>query len=102
MQPEAIFRNHSEIRALRWMRENVSRSQVTFSAYQTGGIIPALANTPVFIGHRYETIAFEQKAALVELFFGTNTDDAWRRNLLNDHRIKYVWWGAEERRLGNY
>jgi hypothetical protein len=101
-QPSAFFRSTSEIEAVGWLRDHAANSDVTLAAYWTGAIIPAWAGSAVFVGQRYETIEFADKLNKVEQFFGNQVDDAWRRDLLSDYHVTYVWWGPRERGLGNF
>ncbi len=101
-QSSAFFRSASEIEAVDWLRDHAAQSDVTLAAYWTGAIIPARAGSAVFVGQRYETIHFEDKMNRVEQFFGSTVDDVWRRDLLNDYHVTYVWWGPRERSLGEF
>ena len=35
-------------------------------------------------------------------FFDATTDDDWRRQLLAQYNVDYVFWGPAERRLGKF
>jgi hypothetical protein len=101
-QPDAFFRSRDEIAAVDWLGAHASRDDVVLSTYWTGSFIPARAGNRVFVGQRYETVDFENKVAAVEKFFSAGSDDAWRRDLLAQYRIAYVFYGARERDLGAF
>ncbi len=102
VQTEAFFRTHAEVQAVDWLRAHVSKSDVVLADYWTAGLIPARAGTAVFVGQRYETIGFDQKLEQVALFYGNSVNDGWRCDLLNRYRVRYVWWGPREQRLGAF
>ena len=39
---------------------------------------------------------------MVHRFFASETGDAWRRELLDEYSVAYVFYGPRERELGSY
>ncbi len=101
-QPDAFFRSRDEIAAVDWLRDNTPRDSIVLGAYWTGSFIPARAGNRVFVGQRYETVRFDEKQRASESFFDVTTSDAWRRDLLAQYHIAYVFYGARERDLGKF
>ncbi|MEM7333472.1 MAG: hypothetical protein AAF490_15390 [Chloroflexota bacterium] len=94
-QPAPLFRSEDEFEAAKWLREE-NLSTTVFGTMQTGNLIAAQNGTPVFIGHWAETVDYEAKLVQGEQFFDPTTTDEWRKQLLNQHNIDYVWLGPQE------
>lgn len=101
-QTDALFRPRAEIQAIDWLRDHTARSDAVLGAYWTGSFIPARAGNAVFLGQRYETTRFEDKIAWVSQFFNGAADDVWRKSLLTQYHVAYVFEGPRERALGNF
>jgi hypothetical protein len=101
-QPAAFFVPRAELAAMDWLGANTQRDDAVLAAYWTGALIPARVGNVVFMGQHYETNRFADKQALVERFFATATDDAFRRDLLAQFHIAYVFWSEQERALGTF
>ena len=56
----------------------------------------------VFVGHGPETVGSDQKQQLASQFFKAETDDQWRRALLAEYNIRYLYFGPNERTLGDF
>jgi hypothetical protein len=54
----------------------------------------------VFAGHSIETLDGDEKQDTIHQFFGQATSDDWRRSVLADNGIDYVFWGPIERAFG--
>lgn len=96
------FLPDAEIAAVSWLGERVDFRDVVLSSYAIGNYIPAHTDSRVFLGYRFETLDWEKKRDLLIEFYDAETDDAFRRELISDHRITYVYYGREERRLGGF
>ena len=71
-------------------------------SYWVGNYIPARIGHRVFLGHWDETIDYTQKRGAVETFFQGQTDDSTRLNILREHGIAYLFYGPQERALGDF
>lgn len=101
-QPAPIYRDAGEVVALDWLNERAEFDDVVLSAYKTGNYLPVRAKARSFVGHGPETIRVGEKKALVAQFFAAETDDLWRRTLLSDYGVDWVFWGPVERTLGAF
>lgn len=101
-QPDGLFRPQREIEAAEWLRESTFPEEAVLSDYVTGAYIPVRAGNTVFVGQRYETSRFEDKLAAVHSFFQASTDDAWRKSLLRQYNVRFVYAGERERNLGGF
>ncbi len=96
IQPDPLFRQEDELNATAWLRENTDPTDAVFGSMQTGSLIAAQNGTPVFIGHWAETLDFDIKRPQSEQFYDPNATNEWRKQLLNEHNIRYVWIGPRE------
>ncbi len=101
-QPAPIYRDAGEVAALDWLNERVGFDDVVLSAYETGNYLPAWVRARVFVGHGPESVRSDEKRALVAQFFDAMTDSAWRRRLLVQYGVDYVFWGPAERAVGTF
>jgi hypothetical protein len=101
-QPYPFFRQEAEIEAVKWLRENTEESSIVLAAYETGNYVAARAGNRVFIGHWAETVDWDNKNDQVTRFYDGSTNDDWRRELLENFDINYLWHGPAERGLGAF
>jgi hypothetical protein len=101
-RPTQVYRYAGEIAALDWLDQRVEPDDVVLSSYETGNYLPVRVWARVFVGHGPETVHFSEKKALMARFFDATTDDAWRRALLEEYSVDYVFWGPAEQRVGDF
>ena len=97
--PGLLHLSRAESAGMRWLLDH-ARGEVVLAAPRTGMYLPGRAGVRVVYGHPFETIDAADKQARAEAFFrGALSRDEWRR-LAAQHRIRYVFYGPTERRLG--
>jgi hypothetical protein len=101
-QPPAIFHPGAEVAAAEWLGTQIAGDEVVLAAYETGNILPAYSQVRVFVGHGPETIRSGEKRELVRRFFTATTSEFWRKQLLFDYGIHYLYYGSRERSLGAF
>lgn len=101
-QPLTIFHLGTEVAAAEWLGTQTAGDDVVLAAYETGNILPAYSQVRVFVGHGPETVRSGEKRELVQRFFAATTSEAWRKQLLLDYGIEYLYYGARERTLGTF
>ena len=101
-QPAPIYREAGEVAALDWLDERVRSDDVVLAAYGTGNYLPVRVSARAFVGLGPESVHADEKKALVTRFFDAATDDAWRRQLLTQYGVDYVFWGPAEQALGAF
>jgi len=100
--PPPAFRDAAEVAALDWLSGQVQSEDVVLAAYDTGNYLPVRVVARLFLGHGLETVDAQEKEVLLAHFFDAATDDAWRRHLLAQYGVGYVFWGPAERALGGF
>jgi len=98
----ALFHTEAENQAIDWLAENSQPTDTILCSYWVGNYIPARIGHRVFWGHWNLTIDFVSKRRLAEAFFQSQTDDATRRELLQTYDIAYLFYGPQERALGDF
>jgi hypothetical protein len=96
----AVFLPRSEVEAAQWLA-TTTRQNVVLAAYQTGNYLPTVADVRSFVGHGPETVEADRKNSLVTEFF-SGGDDHFRRQLLNDYEVNFLYYGPAERALGDF
>jgi hypothetical protein len=102
IRPYPLFRPLAEVEGMQWLQEHTEPGAVILSRYWSGSYIPSQAMRPVFVGQRYESVQFEAKRTLADVFFAAGHDDRWRRDWLAEHHIAYLFVGPHERELAGW
>jgi hypothetical protein len=97
-----LYYASEEVEAIDWLKENTQRADTLLASYKIGTLVPARAGNTVFMGHIIETVQVERKKELAERFFQAGTSDDFRRRLLKEYEIAYVFHGPRERQLGEF
>jgi hypothetical protein len=97
-----MFLAQDEVKAISWLQQNSGDQDVILSSYPTGNRIPALTGRRVVYGHWNLTLDYESKRAHVEHFFASDTADDERLETLNRYRVSLLYFGPEERALGDF
>jgi len=102
VHPYPFFHERAENEAIAWLEQETAPHDTVLASYGTGSYIPSRINHRVFLGYWAETARCEEKLAMVDRFFQASTPDAWRRDLLEDYGIAYLFYGPREATLGNF
>jgi hypothetical protein len=97
-----IFHERIELEAIDWLAAHTQPSDIVLSSCQVGNYIPVRAGNRVFLGHFLETIHAEEKENIVRQFFQAQTSDAYREEILLRYDITYLFYGPDERALGDF
>jgi len=103
-QPAPMYREMEEVAALDWIGENerIGFDDVILAAYETGNYMPVRTRARSYVGHGSETLRSNEKRALAVQFFAGATGGLWRRDLLSEYGVDWVFWGPVERELGTF
>ena len=101
---EAVREGHSRtdhhlVAAITWFQHHGRPREVVLATPGYGNRLPRYSHAAVFCGNAFTTVNMAEKARLVERFFAPATSDDFRRDLLRQYRVRYVWIGSDERPL---
>jgi len=85
-----------------WLGENTSWEETVLAGFEVGNLIPARIGHRVVLGHWMETVDYEGKQAAVDRFFSSATPEEERLALLSGWEVGWVFYGPEERALGDF
>ncbi len=91
-----------EAAAMKWLETNAGPDDVVLSSETIGQYLPAFAGTHAFLAHWAQTLDFYGKQRMVRAFFDEDTEDAYRRQILEQYEVDYVFYGPVEQTLGRY
>jgi hypothetical protein len=91
-----------EVAALHWLDANTPPGAAVLSSLTIGQYIPSEAGNNAFLAHWAETMDYYTKQRDVSLFFNASTSDSFRRALIDQYGIGYIFFGSPERELGSY
>ena len=97
-----IYRPAAEIQAFNALSEKINPGQVVLAAYDTSNALPAWVPARTLIGHGPESIHLAEIQPEVEGFYQSSTSDQARLDLIQKFQIDYVFYGPEERALGDW
>jgi hypothetical protein len=97
-----IYQPRAKVSALEWLGTRAEPNERVLASFAVGNVVPVWTDLRTFVGHGPETLHSDQKRDDVRRFFQPQTDEAWRQALLRDFDINYVFYGPDERDLGNW
>jgi hypothetical protein len=97
--PYLVYPIKPVMEAVFWLRDNTDHEQVVLTAETLGSMIPAYAGNTVVVGHGNQTVYFEQKMAAVKRFYQNQMNALGQAEFLSTNRVKYIFWGPEEREI---
>jgi len=101
-QVSPAFNPGTVVRAVDWLGRHTRPDETVLAAFRTGNYIPARAGNRVFAGHGPETMDSQAKQEMLRRFFATETDDAFRLDLLCDFGVVYFFYGPYEQEMGGF
>ena len=84
-----------------WSAEHLPESALVLASYETGNILPAYAPVRVVVGHGPESVGLTELLPTVEAFYREEMQ-AETCTWLNAEGIDYVFWGPQEKALGEH
>ena len=97
-----VFRQQQEVKAFKFLETQVHVGDTILTSYVTGNALPAWVPAQVVVGHGPESANLSSLLPQVRAFFRTGTPDDQRLDLLNAHKVRFVFWGPAERALGDW
>jgi hypothetical protein len=96
-----VFHSGVKVDAADWLGKYAGTNQVILAAFETGNYLATRMSARQFAGHGSETLHSGAKDEMLRQFFAGD-DDAFRRELLADYGVSYVFYGPTEQELGAF
>ena len=97
-----VFRPLAQVEIFDYLRANAAKQAIVLAAFDTSNPLPAWAPVRVLTGHGPESINKPEIEPQIAAFFSSQTEDSQRRELIDRFGIEYVFWGPDERQLGDW
>ncbi len=98
-----VYPVKSVVEAINWLKINAHENDVILSGTTTGNHIPPYAGKYVYVGHGSQTVRYypEKLPRAIEYYQGKINEEN-SLDFLRKNRITYVFYGPEEKTLGDY
>lgn len=96
------YRPIGEVQAFLALQENAPRRSVILASYETSNPLPAWVPAKTLTGHGPESIHLAEIEPRVECFYQPTCPMEERLALLREYEVDYVFWGPQERSLGDW
>ncbi len=97
-RPYPYYLSTNVCESMRWLDEHADCRDTILATHPMGQYIPRLTGARAFTGHFVLTINFSEKNRLVERFYGTRGDDAFKRQLVQKYDVRFVLLSPFEKR----
>ena len=89
--------------AMAWLaNENPPAEKRILASVLNSLFIPGYANQRVYVAHGIETLDYLAKQSYLVWFFGSDKQANLKLNFLHKNNIDYIFYGEEEKSLGNF
>lgn len=88
--------------AMEWLRDNTPPASVVLASRDTSQFIPVVAGNRVVTGHDMLTAHYEEKNGQLKRFLATRGDDDYKRWMLREYDVRYVFMGPFEWRQDGF
>lgn len=96
-----IYRSAKETAAFEFLEQEASPGDIVLASYGVSNAMPAWAPVRVVSGHGPESIHGEMINNEVNAFFSGELTSSQEQKFLKIYHVRYLFWGPEEKRLGN-
>jgi len=96
--PQTIYPLTSWMDGIRFLRDHTNHNDVVIAGLTAGNFIPAYAGNFVYFGQS-NTVSYEEKYQHLEDFFRARLSPSSAQRLLNEARVKYVFYSFQEKEL---
>lgn len=97
-----VFLPVEKVEAFEALRNLAKPGDGVIASYPTGNALPAWVPVKVPLGHGAESYLYSLWEERVKTFFSTETSPDFRLELMRTARIRWVFWGPEERATGGW
>ena len=95
-----VVLDNDEMQSYHWLSSNVDPGKIILAGPMSGNRIPAFADLRVFYGHPFETTNAKEQRNFIEQAYSSEDDKDETFQMLQELEVSYVFYGPEERELG--
>ncbi|MEM5775079.1 MAG: hypothetical protein AAGU05_08785 [Anaerolineaceae bacterium] len=99
---QPIYQPEEQVIAFEYLGASAPAGSVVLAAYETSNALPAWAAVRVVAGLGPESVYFDSAVGDVNLFFSGNLSGESQTEMLRKYSVDYVFYGPQERRLGDW
>ena len=97
-----LYRPVEEVRSFQYLNDNTVLRQVIMTSYDTGNALPAWVRDYVLIGHGPESAHLDNLQTRIKKFYSSESSDLERLTFIKEFNVHYVFFGPNERNLGEW
>ncbi len=97
-----VYRPCGEVEAFLSLSGGDTRKYVVLASYESSNALPAWAPVYVLTGHGPESIYIDDITSEINEFFQSDTSDITRKEFIEKMGIDYIFWGPDERDIGDW
>ena len=98
--PQTTYPLKAWMDGIRYLRDQTSQNEVVMAGLTAGNFIPAYAGNFVYFGQT-NTVDYERKYGQIEDFFATRLSHQTASRILNDGRVRYVFYSYQEKEFAD-
>lgn len=91
-----------DVAGFNWLEHNTNPNDVVLSSFTIGHYLPGLSGNRAFLSNAVMTMDFNHKYESVQKFFDQEILDIYRKDLIQQYGIHYIFYGEAEKSLGQY
>jgi len=101
--PEYFYFPKNYLQAALWLKDHSTDQEAILASAWNGTVLPSIIARPVFLGHRHQTLDFDNKERLLnQWFFKEDNQDQEKIKFLRQYNIDYVFYSQREKLLGEF
>lgn len=99
---EPVYLPALKVESFNYLGENALPGSVVLGSYLSSNPLPAWAPVQTVTGHGSESIFFQKTQNQITNFYSKAVADDYRREFIHQFQIKYIVFGPDEEKLGNW
>jgi len=99
---QPVFLPKDQVMLFETLQDRALAGSKVITLFDTGNALPAWAPVFVLIGHGPESIHPTEIVPRVEKVFQSSTPDKTRTEFFDRFNVRFIFWGPEERKLGDW
>lgn len=102
LSPNLCYLRDDAYKAMSWLNENSMPNEVVLSSLEMAQFIVRITNCKVMSGQEMLTADYVHKNEAIRRFYSCNGDEEFKRTLIKQFSIKYIYTSSYERKYGDF